>query len=73
MNPDSPRSEQVVEDYKRHKLAHSALHRVHAILQGFERDRLVDARLARIGIALMVLLMGVALYFLFSAETITLS
>lgn len=73
MNPDSTRSEQVVEDYKRHKLAHAALHRVHGILQGFEQDRRVDARLARIGMTLIVLLVGIALYFLFSAETITLS
>ena len=73
MNTDSTRSEQVIEDYKKRKLARSALARIQDLIQGFEQDRRLDARLARIGIVVIVGLIGVALYFLFSGETIILN
>ena len=72
MNSDSSHSEKVVEDYKRHKLAHSALHRIHQLVQGFERDRRVDARVAGIGILVLLAMTGCVtlLYFLSRATTI---
>ena len=49
------RSEQVVEAYKRHKLARSALRRIHELVRDFENERAFDRRLAGIGLALLLL------------------
>ncbi len=74
MNSDSSRSEKVVEDYKRHKLARSALHRIHELIQGFERDRRTDARLAGFGLLLLLVIVGgIALLFFMNRATTILS
>ena len=38
MNPQIERSEQVVEDYKKKKLAASALRRIHQLIRDFVQD-----------------------------------
>jgi len=73
MTADSERSEVVVEGYKKHKLAHSALHRIHQLINGFEHERAADLRLARIGITIIILLLGVAAYFFFGSDSLTIS
>ena len=67
------RSEAVVEAYRRHKLARSALRRIRDMIGEFDESRAADARLARIGIIALLVLLGLALVFFFSGERITLS
>ena len=73
MSPRTSRSEQVIERYKREKLAASALRKIHDLIQGFEQDRADDARFARIGMAILVVLLGIAMFYFFANETVTLS
>ncbi len=73
MSVDSPRSRAVVDAYKRHKLARSALRRVHDLLGEFDESRAADARLARVGIVIILALIGAALYFFLTGDRITLS
>jgi len=73
MATDSERSEVVVEDYKKHKLARSALRRIHEIINGFEQDRVADLRMAGIGISIIFVLLAVAAYFFFGSDSLTLS
>ena len=72
MEQDSSRSEQVIEQYKKHKLSISALWRIHELIQGFEQDRKVDLRMAQIGIVIIFLLLGAAVWLFFSGDNITL-
>ena len=73
MTTDSDRSERVVADFKKRKLAASALARIHEIIQGFEQDRIVDRRMARIGIVIILAVLAIAAYFFFSGEDIIIS
>ena len=73
MAGDTTRSEQVIEDFKKRKLAASALRKIHAIINGFEKQREADARIARVGIVCLLILLGLALYFFLGGERITLS
>ncbi len=69
---DTPRSEEVIEDYKKHKLAASALRRIQLLIQGFEQDRAANLRLAGIGLALILVIAGISAYFLLSTDSVTL-
>ncbi len=71
MDPQS-RSEQVVEAYKRHKLARSALWRIRERIREFDAARATDRRLAWIGIALLVIVGGLVCLYFVSAERVTL-
>lgn len=73
MTADTNRSEAVVEDFKKRKLAGSALRRIRNIIHGFEQDRAADLRMARIGITIIIVLLGVAAYFFFGSDSLTLS
>ena len=73
MASDTERSEAVVEDYKKHKLASSALRRIQEIIHGFESDRAADARMARIGIFVILAILGVATWFFLGVDSQTLS
>ena len=68
MSQQSTRSEQVVERYKRHKLAASALRRIHETIAGFEQDRADDARYARIGLVVVLVLFGIAALYLYGTR-----
>ena len=72
MSSDTQRSEQVIEDYKKHKLASSALRRIHAIIRSFDEDHAANLRLARVGLVIVVVLIAVASYFLLNTESVTL-
>ena len=72
MTADPERSEAVIEDYKKRKLATSALHRIRELIHDFEQDRASDMRLARIGI-IIILLLGVAAWFFLGSETVVFS
>ena len=73
MTDDSTRSEEVMEGYKREKLATSALREIQRLLQDFEQSRAEDRRFAVIGIILLLGLIAAAAVFLTGGETITLS
>ena len=60
MSADDPRSEAVVDAYKKDKLARSALRRVHALIAEFDRDREDDVRWAIAGVIIIVVLLAVA-------------
>ena len=72
MAPDTERSVQVIEDYKKHKLAVSAIRRIHDVVHGFERDRLVDWRIARIGIVIILALLAIAAVLFFGSRGVAL-
>ncbi len=73
MPQDTSRSEEVIEDFKKHKLAANALRCIDEKISGFEADRAVDRRLAGIGVFIVVVLIGISAYFLLSASSVTLS
>ena len=73
MSIDSSRSEQVVESYKKRKLAISALQKIQDIIRGFDDDRATDARLARVGLVILVVVVALAAYFYLSMDSITIS
>jgi hypothetical protein len=72
MSQETSRSEQVIEGYKKHKLATSALARIHELIQSFERDRVADRRLAVIGLLSILMLIGISSYFLLSSDSLIL-
>jgi hypothetical protein len=59
MSADTSRSAQVIEDYKKHKLAGCALYRINDLIRGFEAERAIDLRLAQFGSILVLALIGV--------------
>ncbi len=72
MTPDSERSEQVIEAYKRRKLAGSAIRRIHEIIQGFEQDRIADWRMARVGVVVILAVLAIAAFLFFGSRSDTL-
>ena len=72
MSPDTSRSEQVLEDYKKHKLASSALRRIDDLIRGFEEGRAIDLRLAQFGMLITLGLLGVSACLLLSVDRLSL-
>ena len=72
MSSDTSRSEQVIEDYKRHKIARSAFRRIHDLIRGFEAGRVLDQRLAQCGLIIVLVLIVVSIVLLFSTDTLVL-
>ena len=72
MSPDTSRSEQVLEDYKKHKLASSALRRIDDLIRGFEEGRALDLRLAQFGMLITLGLLGVSACLLLSVDRLSL-
>jgi len=72
MSSEPTRSEEVMSDFKQHKLARSALRRIQDLILGFEEERVRDRQLARVGLFIVVVLVSVALFYLFSGDNITL-
>ena len=73
MSQETSRSEEVVERYKRDKLAASALRKIHDVIAGFEQDRADDARVAKIGIVLLLVLVCIAYFFFSGSEPVRLN
>ncbi len=73
MDSQSDRSEQVVEAYKRHKLASSVLKRIHQIIEGFEQDRRLDTHVARIGLVVSILLIAALSFYFFGRAEVVIS
>ncbi len=73
MESETTRSEQVIEDYKKQKLAASALRRIHELIHGFEQGRIEDRRLARLGIVTIALILIVAAVVFFNYDSVRLS
>ena len=72
MSQQTSRSEQVVEDFKRHKLAISALRRVRQIILGYDEDHATNLQLARVGLAVVLMLIVGSTYFLMNTHSIIL-
>jgi len=72
MSSEPTRSEEVISDFKQHKLARCALRRIQELILGFEEERVRDRQLARVGLFVVVSLVTVAFFFLFSGDRITL-
>lgn len=68
MSSEFERSQQVVDNYKKRKLAHSAFFRIREIIHGFEQERVADRRMAQIGIALILLILAIAAYLFFVGD-----
>ena len=73
MSQQTSRSERVIEGYKKQKLAANALASIHELIQGFERERIVDRRLAVTGLLGILVLAGISTYFLLSTGSLTLT
>ena len=72
MSSDATRSEEVISDFKKRRLTQSALRRIQDLLHEFEQGYAFDRRLALVGVGvIVVLLVSVAFYFLFSGDSIT--
>lgn len=69
----SSRSEEVIADFRQHKLAISALYRIQELIDGFEKDRAFDSRIAKIGIIAMLVLLAVSAFSLFGGGSLILS
>ena len=72
MSPTPTRSEAVVNSFKQRKLAFSAMRRIHELIQSFEQERATDRRLAGAGLLVILVLLGVSLYFFLSGDSVTL-
>ena len=73
MSTESTRSKEVVEDYKKRKLAISALRKIQEIILGFDEEHASNARMARVGLIIIVVLIAAAAYFYLSMDSVTLS
>ena len=64
MDSNTPRSEEVINDFKKRKLANSALLKIRLLIKSFDDDRKSDVHWARVGlITLLLLLAGLSFYF----------
>ena len=72
MSANTSRSEQVIEVYKKHKLASCALRRIDELIREFEACRALDLRLAQYGSVVILALISFSVYFLLSADSLTL-
>ncbi len=75
MSSDTTRSEEVISDFKKRRLTQSALRRIQDLLHEFEEGHAFDRRLALVGVGVLIVvpLVSVAYYYLFSGGSITLN
>ena len=62
MQPDLARSEQVIDAFKRRKLAASVYMQIRRIIRGFEEDAKMDRQIAEAGIVILLIVTGLAAY-----------
>jgi hypothetical protein len=63
MEYKSTRSEQVIEAFKRHRLASSVYRKIHRLIEAFEQDEKLDRQFAEIGMVVLLVVTGFAVYF----------
>jgi hypothetical protein len=69
MDSNTTRSEEVIEGFKKQKVASSAWHKIHLLIKSFDDDHKSDRRWARIGlITLILLLCGLLIHFFGTTE-----
>ena len=73
METGDSRSEQVIEHYKRHKLAASAYQRIRRLLEKFEQERAFDRKLAVVGMILLLLVLGYLAWRFLSFQSVVIS
>ena len=73
MEQQTNRSEQVVNNYRQHKMSASVYARIKELLMKFEADSAADRRMAWIGLGIALALVSSAAYFFASGSQITLT
>lgn len=75
MNSNATRSDEVIEDFKKWKLANSALYKIHRLIASFDEDRKSNIHWAKVGlISLSTLLMiGLSVVFFGTTEVVTIT
>jgi hypothetical protein len=61
MDSSAERSDQVIKDFKKQKLASSALRRVHRLIESYDEGRKSDIHWARVGLITLAILLLVSL------------
>lgn len=67
---EAEQSDKVVNSYKQHKLNLSVLAQIRALISSFEAGDAMDRGIARFGLAIVVVLILVAIYFFASGSQI---
>ncbi len=62
MGTNITRSEQVIDAFKRHKLAVSIYTQIHRVIEGFEENARIDRQIAEVGIMVLLIVTGLAVY-----------
>ena len=62
MDANITRSEQVIDAFKRHKLATSIYSQIHRVIEGFEENAKIDRQFAEVGIMVALIVTGLAVY-----------
>jgi hypothetical protein len=73
MEQPSNRSDQVVTNYRQHKMSASVYARIKELLMKFEADSAADRRMAWIGLGIALALVASVAYFFVSGSQITIS
>lgn len=70
MDSNATRSEQVIESFKKRKVAHSALHKIHRLIESFDEGRKTDTHWAKVGLItiIILLLLGLSIFFFGTTE-----
>jgi ACT domain-containing protein len=63
MTPNVSRSEEVVEDYKKRKLARSAYTKIRDTIEEWDTSRKIDHKLAILGMGAMLIIVVVAVIY----------
>ena len=71
MSTEPNRSEQVIADFKRRKLARSAMCRIQELIRSFEEEHAFDRKAALIGVIVLAVMVVVSVVVLFSRNSIT--
>ena len=71
MEQQTNRSDQVIDNYRQHKISVSVYARIKELLMKFEADNAADRRMAWIGLGIALALVASAAYFFVSGSQIT--
>lgn len=70
---EAEHSGKVVDSYKQHKLNLSILAQIRALISSFEAGDAMDRGIARLGLAIVVVLILTAIYFFLSSSQVVIS
>jgi len=73
MEEPTKRSDEVIGQYRQHKMSVSVYARIKELLMQFEADNAADRRIAWIGMGIALALLIIAFYVFFGSSQVTLS